>query len=459
MNDKTQKSHLADYIDSMMKSKSSEFYSKMKSEHDVPIQSERNILAFAKLPKSDLGINPSQGDASHDKIDEGIDEPSGASNGQAIDMPNGSPTGRSTVESVAPSIYQPIAESIATSLDDPFAIQNQKEILLNETQYLLYYSIKEINGKLTNLNKISLQLGISGNTLKSALKKIKEKKTINYHGRDNRLGLHGFRAHAIDCPISLVGTDLTQIKRKLRLIDFDAMCLETSTNNPFCAQSTKHRMLHPMDQPSEDSSSSIDVNNKELLREIEDYFELNPDLEFWKNENLPPQIVLKWINEFNIHPDLMILYLSRCAFDVIQNKKVPSKTSITNFFYGCLKKVGCYLNPTGYLTIEERRLSELKKIVEEKDRVLHEIQELESRHKKAELELNFRKMMEDKTSELYRRCYSSIIPMFRKNEESPGFLAEMKKSYEKIVANNQVITSRFENLESADTDIRDGVHK
>lgn len=446
MKDKTQKSHLADYIDSMMKTKSDEFHSAATLECETPNKNQKIAIALVKPTNSASSIDIPTDNSSGEAIDHGIGELLGETNGKAIDISTGSSIGQSMKESMTQSIDVPIASSIGQSIHKTLEDQDNqcRDILLNSTQYLLFYSIKEINGQLTNLAKISLQLGISGNTLKSALKKIIEKKAIIYHGRDNRLGLHGFRAHALDCPISLVGTDLTQIKRKLRLIDFDAMCLETSTNNPVGTQPMNHRMLHPLDQPSDESSSSININ-KELLREIEDYFELNPDLEFWKNEKLPPQIVLKWINEFNIHPDAMILYLSRCAYDVIQNKKAPSKTSVTNFFYGCLKKLGCYLNPTGYLTIEERRLSELKKIVEEKERVLHEIQELESRNKKAELEFNFRKMMSDKTSELYRQCYSSLKVMFREDENGPGFLAEMKRSYEQIVANNQG-TTKFENF-------------
>lgn len=431
MKDKTQKSHLADYIDSMMKTKSDEFHSPTTLERETPSNNQKITIALVKPSNSASSIDTPTDNSSGEAIDHRI----GETNGKTIDVSNGSSIVQSMKESMTQSIDEPIATSIGQSTYKTLEYQDNqcRDILLNSTQYLLFYSIKEINGRLTNLAKISLQLGISNNTLKSALKKIIEKKAILYHGRDNRLGLQGFRAHALDCPISLVGTDLNQIKRKLRLIDFDAMCLETSTNNPFGTQPVNHRMLHPLDQPSDESSSSININNKELLREIEDYFELNPDLEFWKNEKLPPQIVLKWITEFNIHPDVMILYLSRCAYDVTQNKKVPSKTSVTNFFYGCLKKLGCYLNPMGYLTIEERRLSELKKIIEEKERILRETEELERRNEKAELELNFQKTMTDKKSDLYQQCYSSINQMFRENESSPGFRAAMKNAYEKII--------------------------
>ena len=307
-----------------------------------------------------------------------------------------------------------------------------KEIVLNNTQYYLYRCIEEINGRLTNLVKISQATGISRDTLKSALKKLKEQGVILYHGRSNCLGLHGFTAEATGCPIRVVGDDRVQLDRKLRGIDFDSMCIDNQRSNIYNPHPMLHPLVHRLNHLSENSSSSF-LNNKELLlREIEEHFDYHPDLSYWIDNHLTPQDVLKWLQEFDLALDDMILYLSRCAFHILNDKALVLRKSPIDYFYGCIKKNKSYRIPKGYLTLEERRLTELKKQVEEKERIARELIDLENRDKEATLQSRYGEMMANENGELYQRCFKEIPGIFKDDRTREGFKVAMKEALKKV---------------------------
>jgi len=120
---------------------------------------------------------------------------------------------------VKQSAKQSIDQSIQESID-------KKEINLNVTQYTLYYCLHKINGRITNLVKISAELNISNNTLKSALNMLKLKGVIQFYERANCAGLQGFRAIVTDGFVNIIGGDEGKLKRRLNTSDYEAMCID-----------------------------------------------------------------------------------------------------------------------------------------------------------------------------------------------------------------------------------------
>ena len=215
MKGKNSKSHLADYVQAMMKSKADEFYDKAVLK-DKTIPETRNTSTPVKTRDIISAIHIPNANGNGNSIGDAIGQALGESTGEAIDIPIPSPIASPIAQAVKESIAQPIGESIGQTVSDARNEQNiPKEIVLNNTQYYLYRCIEEINGRFTNLVKISQATGISRDTLKSALKKLKEQGVILYHGRSNCLGLHGFTAEATGCPIRIVGDDRVQLDRKL----------------------------------------------------------------------------------------------------------------------------------------------------------------------------------------------------------------------------------------------------
>ena len=429
MKDKSGKSHLADYVQAMMKSKADEFYDNAVLK-DKAIPETRNTITPVKIRDIISAIHIPNGDGNDKSIGDAIGQPSG----EAIDIPIPSPIASPIVQAVKESIARPIAESIGQTVGDARNEQNiPREIVLNNTQYYLYRCIEEINGRLTNLVKISKATGISRDTLKSALKKLKETGAVLYHGRSNCLGLHGFTAEATGCPIRVVGDDRTQLDRKLRGIDFDSMCIDNQRSNIYDPHPMVHPLAHRLNDRSENSSSSF-LNNKEplLLKEIAEYFDYYPDLSFWTDNHLTPQDVLKWLQEFDLPLDDMILYLSRCAFHILNDEALVLRKSPIDYFYGCIKKNKSYRIPKGYLTLEERRLADLKKQVEEKERIARELIDLENRDKEATLQSRYAEMMANENGELYQRCFKEIPSIFKDDRTREGFKVAMKEALKKV---------------------------
>ena len=432
MKGKNSKSHLAGYVKAMMMSRADEFHDTSIFK-DETIHETQNKITLVKTKDLDSAIDMPNGDGSDDSMDDVIGQPLGESTDQPIDMPLVSPF----VQSVKESIGRPIAESTGQSIGDVYNERIfQKEIVLNNTQYYLYRCIEEINGRLTNLVKISKATGISRDTLKSALKKLKEKEAILYHGRSNCLGLHGFTAEATVCPIRVVGDDRVQLDRKLRGVDFDSMCIDSQRANIYTPHQMVHPLSHRLNHRSDNSSSSF-LNNKELLlREIEDYFDYHPDLSFWTDNHLTPQDVLKWLQEFDLPLDDMILYLSRCAFNILNDEDLVLKKSPIDYFYGCIKKTKAYRIPKGYLTLEERRLADFKKHVEKKERIASELIDLENRDREATLQSKYAEMMANENGELYQKCLREIPSIFKDDRTRESFKVAMKEALKKVYFQN-----------------------
>ena len=201
---------------------------------------------------------------------------------------------------------------------------------------------------------------------------------------------------------------------------------------------TEEQTLGRTDSRTDIYSSSISIyNNKLLLTEVAEIFATHPDFAFWVEEKLKPDTVLRWIEEFSDVPikvEDMLLYLSRCSYDLTTlNKKASLKNTPVNYFYGCIKRNKTYLPPHGFKTLEERILEDKRKIVEEMENRVRELQELEEREKQAEIEIKFREMMGEETGELYRACLNNIPSLFRDSDRSgQGFKTAMKQAFIKI---------------------------
>jgi len=204
---------------------------------------------------------------------------------------------------------------------------------------------------------------------------------------------------------------------------------------------TEEQTLGRTDSRTDIYSSSISIyNNKLLLTEVAEIFATHPDFAFWVEEKLKPDTVLRWIEEFSDVPikvEDMLLYLSRCSYDLTTlNKKASLKNTPVNYFYGCIKRNKTYLPPPGFKTLEERILEDKRKIVEEMENRVRELQELEEREKQAAIEIKFCEMMGEETGELYRACLNNIPSLFRDSDRSgQGFKTAMKQAFIKIPNN------------------------
>jgi biotin operon repressor len=122
-------------------------------------------------------------------------------------------------------------------------------VLLTENQAMLYFCLKEVNGKVTSLPQIARETHISEYTLKSCLKKLRQEGLIRYDGRRNCGGRIGFAATVLPQKIMLQGNK-NRLLRKLQQITQQALVFTESlevSEEPTAGQTkANHLMDHPM---------------------------------------------------------------------------------------------------------------------------------------------------------------------------------------------------------------------
>jgi len=114
---------------------------------------------------------------------------------------------------------------------------------------MLYFCLKEVNGKVTSLPQIARETHISEYTLKSCLKKLRQEGLIRYDGRRNCGGRIGFAATVLPQKIMLQGNK-NRLLRKLQQITQQALVFTESlevSEEPTAGQTkANHLMDHPM---------------------------------------------------------------------------------------------------------------------------------------------------------------------------------------------------------------------
>src|SRR6266571_811449 len=119
-------------------------------------------------------------------------------------------------------------------------------VLLTENQAMLYFYLKENNGKVTSLPQIARETHISEYTLKSCLKKLRQEGLIRYDGRRNCGGRIGFTATVLPQKIMLQGNK-NRLLRKLQQITQQALVFTESLAAPEESAAAKTEAIHPMD--------------------------------------------------------------------------------------------------------------------------------------------------------------------------------------------------------------------
>jgi hypothetical protein len=156
---------------------------------------------------------------------------------------------------------------------------------------------------------------------------------------------------------------------------------------------------------------SSSLNNKLTTKPkeyISDYLPVDNFLEmgFWQ---LEPNIVTQkqfqvWLEEFKLTPGILITYLDRCRFEMVELGKEEklNKGSAVNWFYGVMKKRGgSYPEPPGYKSLAELKIEEEKKIIKKLEEQFAEKEELK-------VKKEFYETMKNPQCELYKACFNAL---------------------------------------------------
>jgi len=203
---------------------------------------ENQGIENAKLTSTNPQIFSPNGSPNGSPNDSSDGSPNDSSDGSPNDSSDGSPNDSPNGSAVQLQLLPPASTDAG--------------VLLTENQAMLYFCLKEINGKVTSLPQIARETHISEYTLKSCLKKLRQEGLIRYDGRRNCGGRIGFTATVLSQKIMLQGNK-NRLLRKLQQLTQQALVFTESLAAPedSAAAQTEanhpvdHLMDHPVDHP------------------------------------------------------------------------------------------------------------------------------------------------------------------------------------------------------------------
>jgi len=208
---------------------------------------ENQGIENAKLTSTNPQIfspNGSPDGSSNDSSDGSPDTPNGSPNGSSNDSSDDTPNGSSNDSSDDTPNDSPNGSAVQLQLLPPAS--TDAGVLLTENQAMLYFCLKEIDGKVTSLPQIARETHISEYTLKSCLKKLRQEGLIRYNGRRNCGGRIGFTATVLPQKIMLQGNK-NRLLRKLQQITQQALVFTESLTAPEESAAAQTEAIHPMD--------------------------------------------------------------------------------------------------------------------------------------------------------------------------------------------------------------------
>lgn len=301
-------------------------------------------------------------------------------------------------------------------------------IPLTENQAILYFCLKQLNGILTNLSRISQVTGISEHTLKSCLKKLRQEGLIQHSGRQQFKGLTGFSAIALHRSISLQGDGL-RFSSRLQRIDYKALALTArltplnpdaphiDTNNPTVQPNihptihlTDPRTIHPTVHPDDNSTcSSRDLLLQGLV--LEEAF-----------QDLDPRSLFPYLDQFKTSEECQnFLDVANACISAGKEGRGRPIQNPHGFLFAQLR-VG-YINPPEGFKSRRIRAQEMRnKQLEEELTIL---QQLKEREQELQFDLFVAQLTAEDLAQLEREAQAEVQPHIGL---SPSFQLEMHKN-------------------------------
>jgi len=323
------------------------------------------------------------------------DPPNGSANGSPNGSPNDSPNG-------LPLQIQFLHPLFADT-----------GVLLTENQAMLYFCLKEINGKVTSLRQIAKETHISEYTLKSCLKKLRQEGLIRYDGRRNCGGRMGFTATTLPQNIILQGNK-NKLLRKLQHITQQALVFTESLETPEepkAAQTEEnhpmdhlldhpmdHPVNHPMDHPMDHLLSCSSSSKKLLLQEI------NLEAVF---EDLSPRSLLPYLEQFETSEELQnFLDMANACVSAAKEGKGKPIQNPHGFLFAQLR--AGYINPPeGYKSRKVRAQEVRNQQLEEE---LASLRRLKERERELQFELFVARLSEADITRLDQKAQAQVKP-------------------------------------------------
>ena len=187
-------------------------------------------------------------------------------------------------------------------------------------------------------------------------------------------------------------------------------------------------------EPTSLSSSRFLNKNTSTKEKIEQVLQDHPELGYWRQKNITPKQIQNWLKISQCTLEVMVLYLSYCAFDMVDNKKEKDiKKTVFDYFFRIIERAGHYPEPQNYKSHQQKKIEDMEKVISEKEAETKKLEELRQKTWKVEQDLEFQKMMSDPECDLYKECFKRLNKFAQQQLKGKNFERSMKGAYEKLI--------------------------
>jgi hypothetical protein len=185
------------------------------------------------------------------------------------------------------------------------------------------------------------------------------------------------------------------------------------------------------------NSSSSFIKETTTYSEAQHKLVSTPELGYWRQKGLTAKQLESWSQQFRVTIDSVFESLSFCAFDMVDNAK-ETKDSIKDvfsWFFRIFERTGGYPRPGNYRSHSEKEIAKEKARIDELRRQSEELKSLREDAVKAEMDLEFERMLNDPDSQRYKKCFENVRDIAKtanRRGSSAIFLADMRRAFEEI---------------------------
>jgi hypothetical protein len=314
----------------------------------------------------------------------------------------------------------PVGTIQATSpskIDTAFS-QNPEFVLTHKQARILLFLMSQ-KSRFTNRGIISRSTQVSENTVKKSIRALQQRGFIQ-QTRFARFGrVSGF--------VYSLNEDLCRYIAHI-YDDLNQYPVEGPAKGP---------VKYPVEGPANPTSSSSYLYKGTTTTErIEQTLATHPELGYWRQKNLTPRQIEQWMEASGSTIESMIQSLCHCRFEMVDLGSEESKPvdNVFNWFYKIIERVGYYPPPKGYRSFQDKEIERHRRLLEEKERQIHELKDLSQKIRAKAQEEAFWKMMSDPESEMYKKCYSRLTDFERDLKQGKAFEAAMSRVFEEVFA-------------------------
>jgi DNA-binding Lrp family transcriptional regulator len=366
---------------------------------------------------ADRGLGETTGETSGQSIGETIGEAYGTPYDSPIDQsvksPHDSPDGSPHTKQRSSPNGSPLGSTddqlVDISNTTEFSTHTSTSYVLTVNQALLYFCLERLQGAPTSLSRIARAVGVSQDTLKSCLQRLKEQKLIEYGGRVNCGGRFGFTARALPRSVQ-INSNRNALVKRLRQLDYDAMMLveslagndgHLSRNNQAIQppnDSLVHRMVHPMESPSCSSSFKKDL----LLQDLQTHLILEGAF-----QDLNPQSLVPYLDQFgNLEALQTFLDMANACITATKTGNGKPIQNPQGFLFAQLK--AGYINPPEGFKSRKVRAQEIHN--QQLEAELATLRQLKERERELQFELFREKLAPEEFERLEREARAQVKP-------------------------------------------------